>query len=219
MAINTESTLLPNPQNLPGQGNMPPIQGTNGQGNNSQMPPIQGNNGQGNNSQMPPIQGNNGQGNNSQMPPNQDDILTGTTGNDYLTGYRGNDVLTGNSGDDILLGGRGLDSLTGDDGNDLLDGGGGKDILTGGAGVDTFVLTGKFSYPNADFADVIMDFQPGTDRLLLKGVDNISNLNIVQGTGAYANDTIVNIGNTGQVLAVFKEVVSTNINSSDFTLG
>ena len=204
MAINTESTLLPNPQNLPGQGNMPPIQGTNGQGNNSQMPPIQGNN---------------GQGNNSQMPPNQDDILTGTTGNDYLTGYRGNDVLTGNSGDDILLGGRGLDSLTGDDGNDLLDGGGGKDILTGGAGVDTFVLTGKFSYPNADFADVIMDFQPGTDRLLLKGVDNISNLNIVQGTGAYANDTIVNIGNTGQVLAVFKEVVSTNINSSDFTLG
>ncbi|MGL4378003.1 MAG: M10 family metallopeptidase C-terminal domain-containing protein, partial [Microcoleaceae cyanobacterium] len=147
-----------------------------------------------------------------------------------------------NSGDDTLLGGQGRDALNGGDGNDWLDGGPSQDTLTGGGGNDTFVLTGRFSASNPDFADVIMDFEQGTDHILLSGFGPVSNgngnltlsngsltlsngnntvINITQGTGIYANDTIINIANTPQpqVLAVLKGVSSATLKSSDFLLG
>ena len=147
------------------------------------------------------------------------DYINGDQGNDILSGNSGNDILLGNSGDDILQGQKGRDTLSGDDGNDWLDGGPGQDILTGGGGTDTFVLIGSLSAPNPDFADVIMDFQPGTDHILLSGVGGVSNVNITQGIGIYANDTILNMANTGQVLAILKGVTSTTLNISDLIFG
>ena len=61
---------------------------------------------------------------------------------------------TGNALDNIISGG---------DGGQMIDGAAGNDILTGGAGTDLFLLqhgTGR---------DVITDFQPGIDKLVIGG--------------------------------------------------
>ena len=148
-----------------------------------------------------------------------DDVLTGVQGNGDLKGGKGNDHLVGNIGHDKLEGGKGYDTLEGGNGNDYLDGGQGKDVLIGDAGNDQFVLKSKYSSPKVDSADTILDFQKGFDRIVLKDGLGVSNLNITQGTGLNANDTILNMAGTGQVLAVVKNVNSTTINGSDFILG
>ena len=78
-------------------------------------------------------------------------------------GGAGADQLTGSAPDDLLIGGAGNDTLLGGAGQDVLIDGAGEDWLTGGSGADLFVLTGD------GMADVITDFQPGTDRLDLTG--------------------------------------------------
>jgi Ca2+-binding RTX toxin-like protein len=87
-----------------------------------------------------------------------DDIFTGTVGNDTILaqagkdeiyggsgadkiyGGLGNDDLNGGAGNDQLFGGLGDDKLLGDGGADKLFGGAGLDRLRGGAGADTFVF-------------------------------------------------------------------------------
>jgi Ca2+-binding RTX toxin-like protein len=70
-------------------------------------------------------------------------------------------VLDGGAGHDLLVGGAGLDVLIGGDGDDTLKGGRGLDVLTGGAGADRFVLD------YGDGPDLITDFQPGVDKIVL----------------------------------------------------
>jgi len=62
------------------------------------------------------------------------------------------------------IGGAGDDLLIGSDLADELDGGAGLDTLYGGSGADTFVLA------HDDVADVIADFESGTDRLDLSAL-------------------------------------------------
>lgn len=78
-----------------------------------------------------------------------DQVLTGTAGQDFLSGRKGNDILIGgsgydnldgNDGDDILDGGSGNDVLNGGNGDDILIGGTGNDILFGGSGNDTYIF-------------------------------------------------------------------------------
>ena len=104
-----------------------------------------------------------------------DDLIDGGTGADRLSGGGGDDLIFGGAGRetgwatiagrgaqaDILTGGAGDDRLWGQAGADRLDGGAGDDILTGGGGRDDFVYTGG--------ADLITDFVPGTDKLLVDG--------------------------------------------------
>ncbi|MEG4346101.1 calcium-binding protein [Microcoleus sp. A003_D6] len=147
-----------------------------------------------------------------------DDSLTGILGNNIaLKGGKGNDVLTGSNGNDKLEGGKGFDALSGGTGNDIVDGGKGKDILTGGMGLDLFELEGRSAANIFDLADIITDFQKGADILKLKDGLGISNINITQGTGIYASDTLLQIASTGQYLAVLKGVNAGNINATDFT--
>ncbi|PSB50701.1 hypothetical protein C7B67_13530 [filamentous cyanobacterium Phorm 6] len=147
-----------------------------------------------------------------------DDNLTGILGNNIaLKGSKGNDVLTGSNGNDQLEGGKGFDTLSGGAGNDILDGGKGKDILTGGIGSDLFELEGRSAANTLDIADIITDFQKGADILKLKDGLGFSNINITQGSGIYASDTLLQIASTGQYLAVLKGVNSANINAADFT--
>jgi Ca2+-binding RTX toxin-like protein len=70
-------------------------------------------------------------------------------------------VLDGGMGHDLLLGGAGLDVLIGGFGDDTLEGGLGLDVLTGGDGADHFVLSW------GDGPDLITDFQPGVDKIIL----------------------------------------------------
>jgi Ca2+-binding RTX toxin-like protein len=90
------------------------------------------------------------------------DHLKGTNRDDVIDGKDGNDLIYGNAGNDVLKGGDGHDVLFGGDGNDRLEGGDGIDLLTGGAGRDTFV------FGRGGDADIITDFEVGTDRLQLQ---------------------------------------------------
>jgi Ca2+-binding RTX toxin-like protein len=94
------------------------------------------------------------------------DSLSGGAGNDTLFGDDFDDTLLGGAGNDVLRGGTGSDRLGGGDGADTLDGGRGGDILRGGVGADAFLFN---AVGNSDVleVDVVVDFQPGVDRLNL----------------------------------------------------
>jgi len=91
--------------------------------------------------------------------------LSGGSGNDFFIGDGNDNAFAGGAGNDTLVGGiSGRDVLIGMDGDDFLDGGTGGDALTGGAGAD------RFAYSSSGFfadADLITDFQSGTDKLLI----------------------------------------------------
>lgn len=78
---------------------------------------------------------------------------TGTSGDDYLQGGYGDDSLAGGAGRDVLAGGAG---------DDTLYGGAEGDTFFGQAGADTFVIAGGRNW--------VMDFEPGTDRLWIRGL-------------------------------------------------
>jgi Ca2+-binding RTX toxin-like protein len=98
-----------------------------------------------------------------------------------LTGNEFGQSLIGNADANILNGGGGNDNLIGGAGNDRLIGGAGQDRYTGGDGADTFVFNlitesavesiapdGAKTLP-----DVILDFQPGQDKIDLSLIDAI----------------------------------------------
>lgn len=102
---------------------------------------------------------------------------SGTTeGSDNFIGTQGGDVVDLLGGDDFYNG------LGGDD---IISGGAGRDILTGGAGQDTFKFgsIGETPTPNptgdamadhlnaANAADVIKDFEIGSDLIDLSAID------------------------------------------------
>ena len=100
-------------------------------------------------------------------------------GNDAFDGGDGDDVIFGGPGDDAIEGGDGYDRLYGGPGNDVLSGGAGDDkikgdagddLLSGGAGADHFVFA-AYGEAGSGFAghDIITDFNPKQDRLLLTG--------------------------------------------------
>lgn len=83
---------------------------------------------------------------------------------DFFNGRQGNDTCFGMAGTDRLVGGLGADLLSGGDGTDALLGGSGIDTLSGGQGAD------GFQFNKVDGAgDLIMDFQSGSDRILISG--------------------------------------------------
>ncbi len=123
------------------------------------------------------------------------DNIRGGAGNDSLTGGAGNDTIDGGDGNDridlradsgvtvangnrnadtilggdageVLRGGKGHDSIDGGAGNDLIYGGQGNDTLAGGSGVDFFLFEASSG------ADVITDFQTGTDKLFISSNAN-----------------------------------------------
>jgi hypothetical protein len=94
------------------------------------------------------------------------ELLHGGDGADTLLGGGGIDLLYGGAGDDALHGGPGDDWLFGGAGDDALHGGPGDDTLKGNAGADRFVFDA--AEPGHD---VVLDFEPGVDRLAVAGAD------------------------------------------------
>jgi len=124
--------------------------------------------------------------------------------NDVINAQGGNDFVNGLSGDDLLRGGTG---------NDTLSGGIGFDVLTGGLGKDTFVLA-----ENAG-TDTITDFNVDEDLLQLPRGLTSSLLTITQGTGAIANDTLIQVSATKEVLATLSGVRFDTLTASNFIAG
>ena len=170
-------------------------------------------------------------------------VLIGVNGLDTLIGGEGDDSLFGEYdpsdpsgmkyhlrwqgdgweyefgyGDDTLLGGAGRDRLFGNGGNDTLDGGTDADYLEGGTGSDTFVLcVGDGGATIAD-ADVIADFQDGTDVLGLTDGLTYQSLVITQGNGTDTAVTNVVIRTTaGEFLATIRNTQATSIGALDFS--
>jgi Ca2+-binding RTX toxin-like protein len=105
--------------------------------------------------------------------------------------------------------------MSGGAGDDLLDGGTGKDSLTGGAGIDTFVLrSGDGGNSNSD-ADVITDFQDGTDLFLLSNGLSFNQLAITAGTGPQTGNTV--ISKDTAYLAILVGISVPQITILDFT--
>ena len=79
--------------------------------------------------------------------------------------------------------------------DDLLIGGEGYDRLRGGIGADTFRLSAGRGF------DRIMDFHDGQDKLEVRAIDGLDNVNVVDGRGGHArvynnNDLIAIVYNT-----------------------
>lgn len=129
-----------------------------------------------------------------------DDVINGQGGDDVIRGLGGWDLLRGGEGNDTLLGGNGADTLIG---------GAGNDVLTGGNGPDTFVLAAGSG------TDTVTDFT-GQDRIQLSGGLSFGQLSVVQGTGTNANDTLLRLSGSSEVLAILTGVQATTITSSDF---
>jgi len=163
-------------------------------------------------------------------------VLIGASGADILKGSSGNDSLYGDyhtgdtsgtiygfrqygvsEGNDTLYGGGGDDILVANSGDDVLDGGTGKDIQTGGSGIDTFVIRSGDGSTTLANADVITDFEDGTDLIGMDDGLQYSDLSIEQGTANYLNDTFVSITSTGEYLAIVEGISASVLTEVYFT--
>ena len=127
-----------------------------------------------------------------------DDVVYGNTNADSLNGGLGNDELRGGRGLDNLRGARGDDVMIGGRGSDVLVGGTGNDILTGGEAGDFFV----FDQPGGGIStgiDIIADFTPGEDKILIS--------------------TLVNGIELGSVIEVLSRLTTDGIGGSVIDLG
>jgi hypothetical protein len=151
------------------------------------------------------------------------DLIQGGENEDWVFGDNGNDTLEGGQGNDFVRGGKENDLLSGNEGNDVLFGDSGADTLSGGDGDDVFVIgrvqnnavnSGSSTLANAD---LIADFSLATDLIGLDGGLEFQDLNISQGTGDFATDTIVRDNVTGEYLAILKGINSGSIRAANFT--
>ncbi len=148
-----------------------------------------------------------------------DDVFTGTDGNDQaygrggddiLEGLDGNDRLYGQDGDDQIDGGDGNDDLRGDFGDDVIEGGDGNDRIIGGAGVDELSGGDGNDLIYADAEDSVIDGGAGQDRVIVQGggdfqidmnatsierVDGGSGNDVIDGSGM--TERAVQVGNAG----------------------
>ena len=126
---------------------------------------------------------------------NRADKIYGATDNqkgghsEWIFGRGGNDEINGRGGSDMLDGGAGRDTLIGGAGRDTLLGGAGADRLyledhqdrgVGGVGADRFIIRNvlphtekgkEIAHGNLAARLFIDDFEPGRDRLDLRGLD------------------------------------------------
>lgn len=125
----------------------------------------------------------------------EDNVLTGTAGNDKIDGGSdGRDKLYGKDGDDVIVehsrtyyggtwadrddyldGGAGNDSLHADTGSDYLDGGTGNDFIEGGDGSDTYIFGKGYGH------DVIFDYTLTSDFEYLNTHSNRNRVSFVDG--------------------------------------
>jgi len=106
-----------------------------------------------------------------------------------------------------LFGGAGNDALYGSMGDDTLDGGLGSDRLWGGPGADTIILRSGDGASTVEAADVLLDFQDGSDVFGMDGL-SFSDLTIEQGEGDYADSVIVRKGT--EILLVIQSESESN---------
>ncbi|MBV7380177.1 M10 family metallopeptidase [Maritimibacter dapengensis] len=99
-----------------------------------------------------------------------DDQLFGQDGNDRIKAGTGDDLATGGAGDDLIIAHAGSDQIIAGAGNDIIRANAGDDLVNPGTGDDTVQLgagSDRFVFRSGDGSDVIQDFDPTCDRLIL----------------------------------------------------
>ena len=135
-----------------------------------------------------------------------DDRVKGFDGHDDIRGGRGKDHVSGGEGNDYIKGGRGQDRVVGNKGNDKLNGGKGSDSLKGGDGNDSFIF--KVGYGR----DVIEDFNPTEDSIVIHGISNFQEL---LNFGTNSNGDALFSFDDGSQLRINNTTVQ-NLSSDDF---
>ncbi|HAO11620.1 MAG TPA: hypothetical protein DCQ51_10725 [Planktothrix sp. UBA8407] len=173
-----------------------------------------------------------------------DDSLFGGKGNDSLISLNGNDIIQGNLGADYINGGNEDDSVYGGQENDTLLGSGGNDYLAGDKGINQ--LTGGFGFDHfsirafpsentgalSDFiptnADIITDFTPGEDVIIVSGVPAFAQLNLtsippeaVRGLfpsieRTLGGGTLIEVQATGQIIGFLENIQPQQLLTSSF---
>ena len=143
--------------------------------------------------------------------------MVGDTGQYEWYYNSGSNASSSRNGNDALYGGSGNDTLYGGGGEDTLDGGIGTDTLTGGGDSDTFVIRSGDGGSSISDADTITDFTDGTDLIGLDNGLTFGGLNISQGSGAYANDVLVEIDSSDEFLLIIQNIAVSKINALDFS--
>ncbi len=131
--------------------------------------------------------------------------VRGGNGDNTLHGAFGRDILQGLGGDDTLHGYDRDDRLSGGTGDDTLIGGKGNDLLHGGAGADRFVFDSESE------TDRILDFEDGTDILVIRGNLQFSDLDIKQ---SGRNAVIGDPDNTFSI--VVENIQASQLTEADF---
>ena len=127
----------------------------------------------------------------------------------YLLADDAGGRLFGYTGNDTLLGGKGADTLNGQNGADTLQGGQGNDTMKGGNGADTFV------FANDVGANLIEDFQAGTDKVDLAGNTALNRFADVRAAATdQANGVLIDLG--GGQSVVLDGVFENALSASDF---
>jgi Ca2+-binding RTX toxin-like protein len=140
------------------------------------------------------------------------DILRGQDGDDYLFGDNGDDLLYGGAGNNSLYGGAGNDQLIASEGDNILNGGTGQDTLYSGSGRDMFVLEAGAG------SDTIFNFVAGSDYLGLMNGLVFEQLTIAQGSDTNANNTLISVQESGEVLTTLIGVEANTLNLWDFAV-
>ncbi len=139
-----------------------------------------------------------------------DNIVSGTNGNDIIDGLAGNDIINGLEGDDIINaggsndfveGGAGNDNLHGAAGNDVLDGDDGDDVISGGNDEDSIEGGRGDDVIRGDGGDDTIDGGFGLDNISAGIGDDMvhggSNNDIILGQGG--NDTLYGDGGADEL--------------------
>ncbi len=128
------------------------------------------------------------------LPSNVENITVAAGWGLHVTGNAASNFVTGGAGDDVLNGGPG--------GDDVLTGGGGRNLFIVAAG------TGR---------DVITDFHPGQDRILLDGFDFSTVNDVVAALQPGETQAVLPFTN-GERLVIWNSTGSP-LSAADFVLG
>lgn len=139
-----------------------------------------------------------------------DDVLKGGNGSDFLSGDAGDDELHGGNGADKLGGGSGDDMLKGGNGSDHLSGGDGDDYMKGGNGLDTFVFGAGH--------DVIADFKPGKETIMLDGFDATEFETAFSSAEKIDGDLVLTFGEDGDHSLTLNGLDKDDLDQDDFVI-
>ena len=148
------------------------------------------------------------------------DVIRGGTGNDYVRGGGGDDQVFGGTGNDRVTGRSGDDELHGGVGDDFIFGGKGTDIMFGGEGQDIFFLKDALDPHIGDFrqitetADIIKDFEQGSDKIRLGTYEHVTYQNVIVGDDAYTLILGLDVQGTSHVRGIIEGDV--DLETSDF---